>query len=270
MKGWDMFTPGKIPSIGERSTHNWIGTDTEENYKNRGNKRYSTTDISYELNSNGYRCPEFDIGVKQQPLFIGCSVTFGVGLKTDEIWTHHIYEWLRKKYPRNVSQYNNLSNGGSGWDYVARTLMQVVPILQPSIVIAYMPTITRRELFWGRNNIGFQWVPNTGQLVDTPLQYIERLATQDQYTFYRTMMNLRMIEFVCSSSNTKLIWTTWDYEAEKVLKLYPPQSGYFDSLRSSVGSRVPDFARDGLHPGPNSHLNITDDFKKALEHVQIY
>ena len=66
----------------------WFDTDSEENYRKRGNQAFSVESVGYEFNSLGYRGPEFN----REPgeavvMFLGDSYTFGVGMPWEKLWT---------------------------------------------------------------------------------------------------------------------------------------------------------------------------------------
>src|SRR6056297_703452 len=74
----------------ENGIARWLGSDTQERYNKNLNIfgadwKYADVDISYDLNSQGYRCSEFDqISWEDSVLFFGCSIVLGVGLPINE------------------------------------------------------------------------------------------------------------------------------------------------------------------------------------------
>jgi hypothetical protein len=59
----------------------WFGTDSQENYRSRGNKAFSVESVGYEFNSLGYRAPEFNRKPGEAVvIFLGDSHTFGMGM----------------------------------------------------------------------------------------------------------------------------------------------------------------------------------------------
>ena len=51
----------------------------------------------YKINSHGYRCDEFTTNHKgKHVLFSGCSNTYGVGLKKEEVWAYKVYNKINK------------------------------------------------------------------------------------------------------------------------------------------------------------------------------
>jgi hypothetical protein len=96
----------------------------------------------YTLNSFGYRCPEWAPmpDGKKNIVVLGCSHTFGQGLNDDEHWVHFLSQHNTQR-----CRYWNLAQPGSSGDKMVRTLYGSEKIIDPRIVIACWPDISRRE-----------------------------------------------------------------------------------------------------------------------------
>jgi len=112
-------------------TQSWHGTDSEQtfehNKKNHPNNpdflRYNNKSISYKFNNLGFRS-DFDYQKEDAGnIFIGCSMTEGVGLKWDETYHEHLSQTLEGKRI-------NLSIGGTGIDSWSRILFQYKDFFQ--------------------------------------------------------------------------------------------------------------------------------------------
>lgn len=83
------------PNDVDKSFDFYMG-DNEENYiknlkKQPNDWHYRTKNVTYTLNSLGYRTKEFDeINWKESIVVFGCSCTFGVGVSDDETLTYHL------------------------------------------------------------------------------------------------------------------------------------------------------------------------------------
>ena len=92
----------------------FTNTDTEELFNENlktmpQDWRYRTKDVSYKLNSSGYRTKEWkDIDWKNSIVLFGCSYVFGVGLAEDETVAYHL-EQLTGKTVVNIG-YSGGSN----------------------------------------------------------------------------------------------------------------------------------------------------------------
>jgi hypothetical protein len=74
-------------------------------------------------NSLGFRCDEFKNNHEGKHIvFSGCSVTFGVGLELDEVWSHKVYKKINEV--ENVSGYYNLGVPGTGLFFMVSNLFK--------------------------------------------------------------------------------------------------------------------------------------------------
>ena len=97
---------------------------------------------TYGLNSQGYRCPEFNqIEWENSILLFGCSIAFGIGLNDSETVGHHL---------SNISNIPiiNLAQGGSAYLYqwTNSTIIRKNGIM-PKAVIYIWPEESRQTIF---------------------------------------------------------------------------------------------------------------------------
>ena len=103
------------PLPGRERSFQWLHSDSEANYVERGNKDFSPESISYEFNSFGYRSDEFDeTGSAPALMFIGCSNTLGIGIPWDALWTTLVTKHFTKAWGIPVRQYNLAWSGTGG------------------------------------------------------------------------------------------------------------------------------------------------------------
>lgn len=129
-------------------TLEWYLTDSEEKYKENLIKNYDklqelnwvNSSFTYEFNSHGFRCKEFTD--TDSILFLGCSVTCGIGLPLETIFP----EIVSKKINLNCI---NLGVGGSSADTAFRLAQIYLPKLKPKIVVATLLFPERTELLTG-------------------------------------------------------------------------------------------------------------------------
>jgi hypothetical protein len=97
-----------------------------------------------ELNSHGYRCPEWEPmpNGKKNVVILGCSHTFGQALDDDQHWVAHL-----SKHNTTRLRYWNLGVPGASADACVRRLWGTQKLLFPKIVIMCWPSITRREWY---------------------------------------------------------------------------------------------------------------------------
>jgi hypothetical protein len=81
-------------------TVDFVGTDKAELFQENLLKKpqdwwYRTKPITYKLNSNGYRAPDWEtINWSHAIVILGCSMTFGIGLAEDETISWYLSEIL--------------------------------------------------------------------------------------------------------------------------------------------------------------------------------
>jgi hypothetical protein len=111
-------------------------------------KRLNWTEdsVEYKFNSHGFRCNEFN----DNPaiMFLGCSLTFGIGMPKESCWTYLVSNML------GLEEFN-LANGGAANDTCFRLANYWIDKLRPKIVF-YMVTFDNRlEIFGNMADICF-------------------------------------------------------------------------------------------------------------------
>lgn len=172
---------------------NWLPADTEQLYKKNLRKKreilekYGWIDRSftYKFNSHGFRCEEFD-NSQDSVIFLGCSITIGIGLPYEKTWAYRVAKHLRL---RNY----NLGIGGSGLDTSFRMAFRYIPFLKPKKVILLEPPPYRFELF-SKDSVTFygSWDPSS--------QFKAFMANEANYALNREK-NLIAISHICLENN---------------------------------------------------------------------
>jgi len=112
----------------------WEGSDTKEIAENSDKK------IQYTLNSQGYRCPEFDeINWEESIITLGCSNTFGIGLDDKDTYSSKL---------EKITNYPVINLGMGGWSiwqivYNVRTIAKY----NPKYTVLQVPDRGRFALF---------------------------------------------------------------------------------------------------------------------------
>ena len=129
----------------------WLDTDSVDRYETHmadTEKRKMLEELgwdkhnpTYEINSNGFRSPEFK---KDEPniVFLGCSHTVGVGINLSDTFSHHVSQSL------GLQNYN-LGKGGSSNQTAFRLGLHWIPKLKPKIVVLMSPDRSRSEIILG-------------------------------------------------------------------------------------------------------------------------
>ena len=97
----------------------------------------------YQVNSYGYRCPEWTPmpDGKKNVVVLGCSHTFGEGLEDGEVWVDQLYNLLDQRLLRVW----NLGSRGASTDKIVRILYATEKVLSPNVIIICWPERSRRE-----------------------------------------------------------------------------------------------------------------------------
>ena len=152
-------------------TYSFMGMDSEsllnDNLKNMPSDwRWRNEKVTYTLNSQGFRCAEFEtIDWNNSILVIGDSTGFGTGVDDSQTCAKHLAD-LTKQSVINLSQ-----NGASAMYLWANTSILVENNISPKCVIYIWPNSSRVVEFrndntihhrgvWGNlmeNSLGFQW-----------------------------------------------------------------------------------------------------------------
>lgn len=131
----------------------WQAVDTEasfrKNCKTQPNDwKYRTQDVTYSVNSNGYRCAEFNsIDWSNSVVVLGCSLTFGIGVDDSETTSSLL---------QNILGHNviNLGMPGTGADYVLHNLARLKQAnINPKKIIIQYPHSTRSFRWMTPNHV---------------------------------------------------------------------------------------------------------------------
>lgn len=269
----NLWRRGEIPiGVFPRSeTLTWFPSDTEENYRERGNKFFSPSDVSYVTNAHGYRSREFTPRVDESVriMFVGCSFTAGLGVPEEFTWPRQLANMI-VKHKRVAVEDFNFGLPGYGIDRMAATILQALPILRPDLVSLFCSLPAR-----------FCYFPS----VDKPMPLLanqdpdSRLRSpwksylnlySDAQIFLDFVKHLRLIELACD--NVPLIWSPLahfdvlfdiadcDYDAYiRQDNMIPFRSSIFE------GELGVDLARDGLHFGIETNQRIANAFFEAMQ-----
>lgn len=184
--------------------------------------------VIYEINSRGFRSPEFKSDV--DILTLGCSQSFGMGIeKIDNTW------------PNIVSKKSNLSynsvamNGDSVSGQIKKAYAYFKEFGHPKIVLAIFPDLNR-----------FQFVENKQTLISSKNKYYQSKKTdmsiqvkhwkpagdipkvskmphdiRDVITqengIYQAATAILAFEQYCEAVGIKFLWGTWCYAANPMI-----------------------------------------------------
>jgi hypothetical protein len=213
---------------------NWLPMDSEDRYKENLKykpdvlKRYGWLDskFTYKFNSQGFRCDEFTS--EPSIVFLGCSMTVGIGLPIETTWPSIVSEKL------NFKCYN-LGIGGSSNDTAFRLAYHWLEKLKPKIVVLCQTYPSRMEIF------------SDNKIIADPATEISEFYLKH---WTKNFYNLDLLR----SKNVLAINKLSDMIDAKFVKV-------------SVDNFQPfsDFARDLAHPGVQSNIKLSNLVLSKIE-----
>jgi hypothetical protein len=205
----------------------WIEADSLEHFQFNLKNRYEDLhrlgwldkNVTYKFNSLGFRCEEFS----DQPsaMFLGCSMTVGIGLPVEETWANIVSTSLKL-------QCINLAAGGNSPDTAFRMCLGYIDKIKPKIVIYNQPPEGRIEL------VNFREIENLilkDFSIDTLDPYLKKYVISPSNLNLNYLKNYFAIKLLCLERNIKFI--------------------IFDDnvLTGCCMGDQTDLARDLVHPG---------------------
>lgn len=221
-------------------TLDWLPSDTRQLYDvhiRKSNKHtasklkklgFNDRNVKYNFNSYGFRCNEFV--AQNNIVFLGCSLTLGIGINLENTFSQTIANKL------NLNNCNLALGGGSN-DAMFRIAYHWLPRLKPDVVVCFAPTKERSEIFMNnRHESLMATMPRNNSWY---MNYLK----EDKNFLINYQKNKMAIEYLCEKINSKLLFLhveDWEFDYRK------------------------DLARDLLHPGVKSHGLIANEMLKRL------
>ena len=207
----------------------------------------SQWDTTLNLNEYGYRSDSFD-GVDGF-MFLGCSLTEGVGLEEHETWP-----WIVGKH-FDVKVWN-LGLSGEGDDMCFLNALRWIPKLKPKLVCMLIPP-AGRFLFFDYDEKLFDefhayYLPNRPKF---PWLFHENnlyLSTLKNVLGIKSICDEYDIPFVVESSINNLTFMSED----KIFN-YPLSASGVEGIKGGL-------ARDDNHPGPLWQQKISEYFIREV------
>ena len=184
------------------SSSQWEFPNSEEMYDKeiaQGiNHFYKKEDFYYDVNSNGFRCDNFDTMdfTKKSIVYLGCSHTFGCGLPEEDIWTSVLHAMIQKEH-NTTYNYINLGVPGGGTDYY----LHFLPYLNkfnPKMVISATPDITRASMIdeGEINNLIFGMVDEKKRKSQIEKIYLKLVSIGNEHFEYKQHLILSNVKYV--------------------------------------------------------------------------
>lgn len=194
-------------------------------FKDEDLDEISGPDFIYNINEHGFRSKTFENFDKEKTnvLFLGCSITQGVGLPEENTWYKKFIDnlYLTKKF-KDIDYYN-LSINGAGYELMFKNFLTFLDTVgKPDILIAYIPEIYR-TLFYSGNKYqtlhlavdNLDLDRNMDEVKKIRFKYINEYSMENELMKFSTLMHA--IESLCNLSDIKFIWSTWAREQSQTL-----------------------------------------------------
>lgn len=238
---------GNVLSYDDNS-ENWMSTDNPENYKaNCKNLEFKSgwenIDISYILNSQGYRCPEWDkVDWQESVVIFGDSCVAGVGVPKN----HTLASFLQTALQRPVI---NLGVSGSSNLFSLYNMIRMKSANIKPYAVINVETTPERTLTFSKPDVGNTGLSHWGSWNENELFY-KRFWLEHEENYFKHSKFIR--------ENKKLLWNDTKYLN------YTVRYGEWDSHEDkSIFLPVGNLraARDKLHPG-------MDTYAKQAKHIK--
>jgi hypothetical protein len=240
-----MTAPWHFGTYHANTMQEWLPTDTKENFdrlmQDPAHQKYfgelgwdKPEAITYKINSEGFRCDEFD----DTPCMIalGCSFTLGIGLPIESIWPTLLGNELGVRVV-------NLAWGGNSSDTCFRLLEYWLPRQQPKIVAMLAPPSNRIEIMLADNQYKLPAdviMPETNSaLFNHNDTFIRHWYLNDENTRLNQLKNCLAIQQLCVQHNVPCV-------IERA-------QDHMTMSREEIG-----YARDHMHGGPVIHKRIAE------------
>jgi hypothetical protein len=287
-----------------RGSQSWHAPDTEEIFlRNSADKHnqhkitYGKTDITYDYNSFGFRTDsgpkEFeDIGTNPVFMVGGCSITEGIGLPEHRIWHSFLYNRLADHCNRPMVKLNM----GKGGISIATTIRYIYTMIEhynvhPDLLYIVLPPVSRQELIVdNHNDYVHHYIPglppplNASRLLNNAINVLNKNINYRQL-YHNCYRDLLFLKWFLLAKNIPWFFSSWsnDFAEETIKQLIPAASGADYTIPSEllinyIPAKIlyneyikPDnikfpqtIARDYVHYGPNSHLDLADQIYDKL------
>ena len=188
-------------------TVTWCPSDSEDRFnanmadpKQRARlEEYGWTrdNVSYTFNTDGFRSEEFTYEPSDSVLFLGCSLTAGIGVDLESSWTHRVANSL------GLRNYN-LGVGGGSSDTCFRLAYHWIPRLRPKYVMMLTPSPTRKEVLLDDEIVNcmanVEYIPDE-KIKDFYTRWLSHPANAEMHQ----LKNVMGVQTICNSIGVPLV-----------------------------------------------------------------
>jgi hypothetical protein len=220
------------------------------------NKSKYDPDITYRLNSRGFRSDNFNKdNVSDSILVAGCSNTFGLGLPYDIIWGN-----LLSKKTNSKDFYNLGVVAGSIPVIVNNCFSFIEEFGKPKAIFILFPSIDRGTVF---QDFSTDDSYNKRFMIRTSMNHTSDSPHDQQNNVYQKLSLIKTLEVLCNSLGIPFLWSITEEDCDTLIKQTIKDSSYFKNYISIFNFDAPvkddqhlkqykkywDKSRDGVHLG---------------------
>ena len=236
-----------------------------------GDQDIDNGDFFYKINNSGFRNKHFTKLKKENVnvLTAGCSVTYGMALPEDYIWTT-----MLKNKISDITPNINLDNiGVCGIDTVQEIrniYLYIEKYGKPDFIFMALPPIYRNPSLNNQHERvstiqKHSWIP-TLELLETNIY--NRFKDMSMHIYYN-ILTLRGLEQYCSDLNINLRWFSWDGSSQEFYSLrnFKNIIDYKYDVKLGINKdreKYWEFARDDAHFGKKYHIQFSNLFFKEF------
>lgn len=212
---------------------------------------------TYTYNELGFRGDSIDKkGFKVMSL--GCSLTEGVGVNDNETWPAQFCSFI----PNSVNL--NFGVGGRSNDFITRCLLSYFDLIKPDLVLIMYTYPTRKEYYTRDGGVepfipGQSWGYMKETIDGQNDQLFKTKLQNDNEDFINWYKNHLLISYFLENKKVPFIWS------DAVLKTtYNDNNKFYFDYYPYL-----DFGKDGMHPGPKTHINYAENLYAYIKKKKI-
>lgn len=204
----------------------WYGTDSPENFALNPNRSdWDNIEIEYKFNTQAFRTYDLNEFLGQPvDVALGCSHTEGVGLPVSMTWPYLVEQ-------QRDQPILNLGVGAGSTDTVARILTNIAGSYQIKSVFILWPQKSRFELY---DNC------KISNILPHNAEHMHLWNMDEQMAEQRYQKNKIIVDMLSQIHK----FSVAEFEIEDI---FTPNSVI-----------TKDTARDGMHPGPKSNIDLAN------------
>lgn len=239
----------------------------------KGNTQISLEEVKYRVSRLGYRLMNPLDTIKRGVGFFGCSITYGIGVPDDILFTNLLQE--KVGYP-----VHNFGIPGASIQKIAKSFVSVNNFYKLEKAIFILPALQRfehigEEEVKGRKQIFSEsYIPSFNPVNASRRDVFEAVyGTFHELSFFDEYVKLAaLIRTNAALNGTEVHFYTWDYRVQQLVERFKVEDltkikliNFPENEDRFQGKPAFDFARDGLHPGPRSQKAMYKALLPALE-----